>query len=54
MDPQSVSYRRLRESIICRCLPLADHIAQRFDNKGQPKEDRVQVARVGLVRGQPF
>lgn len=50
MDPQSVSYRRLRDAIICRCLPLADHIAQRFDNKGQPKEDLVQVARVGLVR----
>ena len=38
LDPQSVSYRRLRESIICRCLPLADHIAQRFDTKGQPRE----------------
>ena len=35
--------------IIERCLPLANHIAGRFSNRGEPLEDLVQVARVGLI-----
>ena len=45
----SVQYRRQRDVIIERCLPLADHIARRFNNRGEPFEDLVQVARVGLL-----
>jgi len=45
----SPSYVRQREKIVERCLPLADHIARRFDGRGEPREDLVQVARVGLV-----
>jgi RNA polymerase sigma-B factor len=50
LDPDSAGYRRQRESIIERCLPLADHIARRFSNRGEPFEDLVQVARIGLVQ----
>jgi RNA polymerase sigma-B factor len=32
-----------------RCLPLADHIARRFDGRGEARDDLIQVARVGLV-----
>jgi RNA polymerase sigma-B factor len=39
----------LRDAIIERCLPLADNIARRFSNRGEPVEDLVQVARVGLI-----
>jgi RNA polymerase sigma-B factor len=40
---------RLRDSVIARCLPLADHVARRFGGRGEPFDDLVQVARVGLV-----
>lgn len=49
MEPGSAAYVRQRDSITERCLPLADHIARRFRNRGEPLEDLVQVARVGLV-----
>jgi RNA polymerase sigma-B factor len=45
----SPEFGRLREKIVKRCLPLADHIARRFEGRGEPREDLVQVARVGLV-----
>jgi RNA polymerase sigma-B factor len=50
VDEQSREYRRQRDVIIERCLPLADHIARRFGNRGEPHEDLVQVARMGLIQ----
>jgi RNA polymerase sigma-B factor len=50
VDEQSREYRRQRDVIIERCLPLADHIARRFNNRGEPLEDLVQVARMGLIQ----
>ena len=50
LDGQSSEYRRQRDVIIERCLPLADHIARRFSNRGEPLEDLVQVARMGLIQ----
>lgn len=49
LDENSVAYRRQREQIFVQCLPLADHIARRFRNRGEPLDDLVQAARVGLV-----
>jgi RNA polymerase sigma-B factor len=49
LDEGSVAYRRQREEIVRRTLPLADHIARRFRNRGEPNDDLVQAARVGLV-----
>ncbi|WP_396936194.1 sigma-70 family RNA polymerase sigma factor, partial [Mycolicibacterium sp.] len=49
MTEESPQYSLQRERIVERCLPLADHIARRFDGRGEPREDLVQVARVGLV-----
>jgi len=40
---------RIRTEIIETCLPIADNIAARYRGRGQPHEDLVQVARVGLV-----
>ncbi|WP_083410835.1 SigB/SigF/SigG family RNA polymerase sigma factor [Mycolicibacterium rutilum] len=49
LDAGSVAYRRQREAIVARTLPLADHIARRYRNRGEPIEDLIQAARVGLV-----
>jgi RNA polymerase sigma-B factor len=50
LEKESSGYRRQRDVIIERCLPVADHIARRFGNRGEPHEDLCQVARLGLVQ----
>jgi RNA polymerase sigma-B factor len=49
LEEGSPKFTRQRDAIVERCLPLADHIARRFDGRGEPRDDLVQVARVGLV-----
>jgi RNA polymerase sigma-B factor len=49
LEEGTAAYRRQRDAIIERCLPLADNIARRFRNRGESHEDLLQVARVGLV-----
>ncbi|MFD3510159.1 RNA polymerase sigma factor SigF [Nocardia sp. NPDC058666] len=39
----------LRAHIIELCLPLADHIARKFNGRGEQFDDLAQTARVGLV-----
>jgi len=46
-DPHHRS--ELRSRAIERCLPLADHVARRFSDRGEPFDDLVQVARIGVV-----
>nr|WP_102142840.1 RNA polymerase sigma factor SigF [Mycobacterium sp. QGD 101] len=49
LDDASPKFMAQRDRIVERCLPLADHIARRFDGRGEARDDLVQVARVGLV-----
>ncbi|WP_422336028.1 SigB/SigF/SigG family RNA polymerase sigma factor [Rhodococcus sp. (in: high G+C Gram-positive bacteria)] len=46
-DPRRVT---LRDRAVERCLPLAEHIARRFRNRGESLDDLIQVARLGLVK----
>lgn len=46
-DPAERS--RLRDELVTGYLPLAHNIGRRFSNRGQPVEDLVQVATVGLI-----
>ncbi|MFR9749785.1 SigB/SigF/SigG family RNA polymerase sigma factor [Nocardia sp. 004] len=39
----------LRESIVRRCLPLADHIARRFTGRGESYDDLYQIASLAVV-----
>ncbi|HEY8116412.1 MAG TPA: sigma factor, partial [Actinomycetota bacterium] len=38
-----------RERLVEMFLPLAEYLARRFDRRGEPLEDLVQVASVGLL-----
>ncbi|TJZ78526.1 SigB/SigF/SigG family RNA polymerase sigma factor [Rhodococcus oryzae] len=49
MAPDDPARAAARENIVEVCLPLAEHIARRFTGRGEPHEDLVQVARLGLV-----
>jgi RNA polymerase sigma-B factor len=49
LDGGSIAYQQQRAAICKHCLPLADHIAGRYRNRGESRDDLVQVARVGLV-----
>ncbi|MFD1150025.1 SigB/SigF/SigG family RNA polymerase sigma factor [Saccharothrix hoggarensis] len=45
-DPQR---ERLRDELVTEHLPVAKHIARRFGHRGEPYDDLVQVATVGLI-----
>jgi hypothetical protein len=40
---------RLRNDLICRCLPFAGRMARRYAGRGEPFEDLQQIARIGLI-----
>jgi len=61
--PSSAEAQALREQLILRCLPLAEHVARRYTGRGESYEDLFQVASQGVVqaidrfdrkRGKPF
>jgi RNA polymerase sigma-B factor len=41
---------RVRERLIEMHLPLAEYLARRFRNRGEPFDDLVQVANLGLIK----
>jgi RNA polymerase sigma-B factor len=50
LDVDSTAYRRQRDAIIERTLPLAKHVAYRFRRRGEAESDLTQVACVGLIK----
>jgi len=49
LDPADPRRDQLRARLVTELLPLAEHIATRFAGRGEPREDLVQVARIGLI-----
>ncbi|MCI2239769.1 SigB/SigF/SigG family RNA polymerase sigma factor [Kineococcus sp. TRM81007] len=46
-DPERA---RVRDELTRRHLPLAEHLAARFHGRGEPHDDLVQVATIGLLK----
>ncbi len=42
--------RSCREELVSLHLPLVDHCARRFANRGEPLDDLVQVGTIGLIK----
>jgi RNA polymerase sigma-B factor len=49
LDPDDPDREKLREELVRGFLPVAQHIARRFSNRGEPLDDLIQVATVGLI-----
>lgn len=49
LDPDDPEREKLRAELVTGFLPVAQHIARRFANRGEPIDDLVQVATVGLI-----
>ncbi|MGD9530101.1 MAG: sigma-70 family RNA polymerase sigma factor, partial [Pseudonocardia sp.] len=49
LGPEDPRREPLRTELVTGFLPVAQHIARRFANRGEPLDDLVQVATVGLI-----
>jgi RNA polymerase sigma-B factor len=49
-DAPAASREEARDSLVHLHLPLVEHCARRFRNRGEPLEDLVQVGTIGLIK----
>nr|WP_202416287.1 SigB/SigF/SigG family RNA polymerase sigma factor [Pseudonocardia sp. SID8383] len=49
LDDGDPRREQLRDQLVTGYLPVAQHIARRFNHRGEPLDDLVQVATVGLI-----
>jgi RNA polymerase sigma-B factor len=49
-EPDSPSRGRIRDELVEMHLPLVEYLARRFRNRGEPLDDLVQVATIGLIK----
>jgi RNA polymerase sigma-B factor len=50
MPEESPSRNRVRDELVEMHLPLVEYLARRFRNRGEPLDDLVQVATIGLIK----
>lgn len=48
--PGTPEHADLRDRLVRLHLPLVEHLARRFRNRGEPYDDLVQVATIGLIK----
>ncbi len=49
-EPDSSERARIRDELVEMHLPLVEYLARRFRNRGEPLDDLVQVATIGLIK----
>ena len=49
-DPPIAGRHRIRDELVEMHLPLVEYLARRFRNRGEPLDDLVQVATIGLIK----
>lgn len=50
LEPGDPARDRIRDRLVTLHRPLAEHLARRFVNRGEPLDDLVQVASIGLIK----
>jgi RNA polymerase sigma-B factor len=50
LDADSPARRDIRDRLVETHLPLVEHLARRFRNRGEPYDDLVQVGTIGLIK----
>jgi RNA polymerase sigma-B factor len=50
LGPEDPRRATLRDQLVEQHLPLVEHLARRFRNRGEPLDDLVQVATIGLIK----
>ena len=50
IEQGSTEWMAIREKLVEMHLPLVEHLARRFRNRGEPLDDLVQVATIGLIK----
>ncbi len=48
--PGEPEYLIARDGLVALHMPLVEHLARRFRNRGEPYDDLVQVATIGLIK----
>jgi RNA polymerase sigma-B factor len=48
--PEGPEQEQVRNELVQLHLPLVDHLARRFRNRGEPLDDLVQVGTIGLIK----
>jgi RNA polymerase sigma-B factor len=49
-EPDTPERGRIRDELVEMHLPLVEYLARRFRNRGEPLDDLVQVATIGLIK----
>jgi RNA polymerase sigma-B factor len=50
LAPGTAQHKSVRDALVEQHLPLVEHLARRFRNRGEPYDDLVQVATIGLIK----
>ena len=50
LEPNDPRRKEVRDSLVTMHLPLVEHLARRFRDRGEPLDDLIQVGTIGLIK----